>query len=247
MVWRVTWTVASLVAVETLILAVSLAPVFAGWSYLASLELAPGVRLALFAVAVGPSYVVFALTLMPVSAIVTRILGWRTPAGVEMRIADLEWPVLGWVRYVATNHFVRILAGQLLRGTPPWTAYMRLNGARIGRRVYVNSLEVSDYNLLEFGDDVVIGADAHIAGHTVERGVVKTGPVRLGPRVTVGVGTIVDIGVTAGADCQIGALSLVPKHTTLEAGGVYVGVPVRRIDDRPLGSAADADRTRRAS
>ena len=109
------------------------------------------------------------------------------------------------VRGVAVNHVVRVLAGQLLRGTPPWSFYLRLSGARVGRRVYVNSLSVSDYNLLEFGDDVVIGADAHIAGHTVERGVVKMAPVSLGPGVMVGVGSIVDIGATAGAGCQIGA------------------------------------------
>ncbi len=36
----------------------------------------------------------------------------------------------------------------------------RVTGARIGRRVYVNTLFISDHNLLEFGDDVVIGADA---------------------------------------------------------------------------------------
>lgn len=151
------------------------------------------------------------MILMPVSAIVSRILGWRTPPRAEMRIADLEWPLLDWVRSVAANHVVRVLAGQLLRGTPPWTAYLRLSGARIGRRVYVNSLSVSDYNLLEFGDDVVIGADAHIAGHTVERGVVKTAFVKLGPGVMVGVGSIVDIGVTVGAGCQIGVSASCPN------------------------------------
>jgi acetyltransferase-like isoleucine patch superfamily enzyme len=110
-----------------------------------------------------------------------------------------------------------------------WTAYLRLSGARIGRRVYVNSLGLSDYNLLELGEGVVIGADVHLAGHTVESGVVKTMPVRLGRNVTIGVGSIVDIGVVAGEGCQVGALSLVPKHTTLEPGAVYAGIPVRRI------------------
>jgi carbonic anhydrase/acetyltransferase-like protein (isoleucine patch superfamily) len=124
---------------------------------------------------------------------------------------------------------VRLFAGTLLRGTPVWTAYLRLCGARIGRRVYINSLELSDYNLLEFDDDVVIGADAHVAGHTVEGGSVKTAPVRLGRNVTVGIGSIVDIGVDAGDDAKIGALAFVPKHTRLEAGGVYAGIPVRRI------------------
>ena len=245
--WRLCWTVVSLIVVETLVIASALSPVLAAWFLLASLPLAPAVRLVVFALMAGPSYLVFALTLMPLSAIVTRILGWRAPLRAEMRITDLEWPLLNWVRGVAVNHVVRVLAGQLFRGTPPWSVYLRLSGARVGRRVYVNSLSVSDHNLLEFGDDVVIGADAHVAGHTVERGVVKTAPVRFGPRVVVGVGSIVDIGVTVGAGCQIGALSLVPKYVTLQAGAVYVGVPARRIDGRRMRSTGIADRARHIS
>jgi hypothetical protein len=39
---------------------------------------------------------------------------------------------------------------------------------------------VSDYNLLECGDDVVIGGGVHLSGHTVEAGIVKTARIRLG-------------------------------------------------------------------
>jgi acetyltransferase-like isoleucine patch superfamily enzyme len=108
--------------------------------------------------------------------------------------------------------------------------YMRLNGARLGHRVFVNSLGVMDHNLLEFGNDVVIGSDVHLSGHTVERGIVKTAKVRLGDRVTVGASSIVEIGVEAGTGCQIGALSFVPKFLTLEAEQTYAGIPVRRVE-----------------
>ena len=124
-----------------------------------------------------------------------------------------------WARYMAASHMVRVLAGGLFRGSPIWTAYLRLNGATIGKRVYVNSLSVSDHNLLEFGDDVVIGSGVHLSGHTVEGGVLKTAHVRLGRDVTIGLGSTIDIGVTVGDGCQVGALSLVPKFTTLEGGG----------------------------
>ena len=245
--WRVCWTMVSLIVVETLVIATALSPVVAAWFLLASLPLAPAVRLVVFALTAGPLYSRVRPDVDAGLGDGDPVLGWRTPLHAEMRITDLEWPLLNWVRYVAVNQVVRVLAGQLLRGTPPWSAYLRLSGSRVGRGVYVNSLAVSDYDLLEFGDGVVIGADAHIAGHTVERGVVKTAPVRFGPRVTVGVGSIVDIGVTVGAGCQIGALSFVPKHATLEADAVYVGVPARRIDGRRIRSTTIADRARRIS
>ena len=147
-----------------------------------------------------------------------------------MSIPMLGWPLLNWVRYMIAIHLVRFFAGTLFRGSPIWTAYLRLNGARLGRRVYVNSLAVSDHNLLDFGDDVVIGGDVHVSGHTVEHGMVKTGAVRLGPRVTIGLSSVINIDVDIGPDAQVGALSLVPKHTTLEGGNVYVGIPVSPLD-----------------
>jgi acetyltransferase-like isoleucine patch superfamily enzyme len=166
---------------------------------------------------------------MPLSALAVRLAGWRTRDQRRWAIADLDWELLDWARYLAAAHLVRLVAGSLFRGSPIWTAYLRLNGATIGRRVYVNSLSISDHNLLTFGDDVVIGADVHMSGHTVEGGVVKTGSVHLGPRVTIGLGSVVDIDVEAGAGCQVGALSLVPKHTRLAGDAVYAGIPAKRI------------------
>jgi acetyltransferase-like isoleucine patch superfamily enzyme len=105
-----------------------------------------------------------------------------------------------------------------------------MNGARIGRRVFINTLSIADHNLLEFGDDVVIGADVHISGHTVEDGVLKTAPVRLGSNVTVGLGSVIEIDVEVGPHCQIGALTFVPKHSRLHSHAVYVGIPARPLN-----------------
>jgi acetyltransferase-like isoleucine patch superfamily enzyme len=142
-----------------------------------------------------------------------------------MRIADMDWALLRWVRYGASIHLARVIAGSWFRGTPLWTGHLRLNGARLGRRVYVNSLSVSDYNLIECGDDVVIGGSVHLAGHTVEAGVVKTARVRLGSNVTIGLGSVIEIGVEIGSHAQVGALSFVPKYTKLKGGVVYAGAP----------------------
>jgi acetyltransferase-like isoleucine patch superfamily enzyme len=111
--------------------------------------------------------------------------------------------------------------------------YMRWNGAQLGRRVVVNSLDVVDHNLLEFGDDVVIGGGVHLAGHTVERGALVTATVRLGSRVVIGTGAVVEIGVEAGPACHVGALALVPKNSKLEAGGIYVGIPAHKLERSP--------------
>lgn len=229
--WRIAWSLASLVAVQIVVCGVSAAPVVLVWQWLVTAAGShPIARWALLSVAIAPSYVLFALCLMVVSPLALRLLRWHTPPDAEMRIADMDWALLRWVRYGASIHLVRVIAGTLVRGTPLWTSHLRLNGARLGKRVYVNSLSVSDYNLIECGDDVVIGAAAHLSGHTVEAGIVKTARVRLGNNVTIGLGCVIEIGVEIGSDSQVGALSFVPKYTKLAGGVVYAGAPAMPLD-----------------
>jgi len=228
---RLAWTIVSLCIVQALVCGLAALPSATLWYLLlAATGGRPAWRIAGASLIFVPSYALFALALMITSAATMRVLRWRTPAHAEMRLTDLGWPLLHWVRCMVMTHVVRVLAGYLFRSSPIWTAYLRLAGARLGRRVYVNSLWLSDYNLLEFGSDVVIGSDVHLSGHTVEAGVVKTAPVRLGNGVTIGLGSVVDIGVVVGDGCQVAAKSVVPKHAHLEAGAVYAGTPAHRID-----------------
>jgi acetyltransferase-like isoleucine patch superfamily enzyme len=233
-VGRVGWTLVSIVVVELAVCTAAALPVVLIWTQLmAWMSVDPLLRAAAFAAGLVPSYLAFALCLMPASAAATRLTGARTPPDAAMRISEMGWPLMRWARYMVASHLVRVLAGTVFRGSPIWTTYLRLNGAQIGKRVYVNSVFVSDHNLLELGDGVVIGSEVHLSGHTVEGGLVKTGAVRLGRNVTIGLGSVIDIGVTVGDDSQVGALSLVPKHTRLDAHGTYAGIPVRRIDAHP--------------
>jgi serine acetyltransferase len=229
-VWKVGWMVLTIVVVQGLVCGAAVLPVMLIWSQVHALTESSGLLgVVVLSVVAVPSYVLFTVLLMFVSAVTVRTLNWQTPVNVEMRIADVGWPLLQWARSMVATHLVRFFAGALFRGSPIWTAYLRLAGARLGRRVYVNSLAVTDYNLLEFGDDVVIGDDVHISGHTVEDGFVKTAPVRLASNVTIGLGSVIEIGVHAEDGCQVGALSFVPKHTRLEGGAIYAGIPAQRI------------------
>jgi acetyltransferase-like isoleucine patch superfamily enzyme len=228
---RVIWTVVSIFVVETLVFGLSVLPAFAFWSWwLTWVPDPPILRPAIVAMSLVPAYLVFAVALIGLSALSTRMCGWRTRPGGAWKLRDLEWPLLDWVRYMISTHVVRVLVGTFFRASPLWTLYMRWNGARVGRGVHINSLSISDHNMLEFGDGVVIGENVHLSGHTVEGGMVKTGPVRLGRFVTVGLGSMVGINVEAGEKCQIGAMSVVLKGTKLDGDAVYVGVPVRKIE-----------------
>jgi acetyltransferase-like isoleucine patch superfamily enzyme len=230
---RVLWTIASIALIECVVFGLAVLPAalfyqpFFRWRYGHDV-----VAIIVRSMAFIPAYTIFAFFLMVFSALSTRVTSWRTPRDANMSLAALEWPLLNWARYMVSVHFVRLFAGSLFRATPIWTFYLRLNGARLGKGVYVNSLAVNDHNLLEFDDYVVIGDDVHLSGHTVEGGMVRTASVRLGRGVLIGLGSVVGIGVEAGPGCHVGALSLVPKFTKLEPDTVYVGTPVRKLGRR---------------
>ena len=227
--FRIAWAIASFAIVQGIAVGLSALPVVWLGSGLLERTTSPVGRLMIVSFGALPAYVLFAGLLLVLSPAANRLAGWRTPERAEMHVCDFEWRLLDWARYSAGIHLARSLAGWLFRATPVWSAHLRLHGARIGRRVFINSLYLNDYNLLEFNDDVVIGADVHLSGHTVEGGIVKTGGVRLGRGVTIGLGAVIDIDVSVAAGCQVGAMSLVPKHTHLRIPTVYAGIPARRI------------------
>jgi acetyltransferase-like isoleucine patch superfamily enzyme len=236
---RVTWAVTSVLVTETILLGLAVLPAVSVWRWLASLTAIPDwAQVLAMAMAVVPAYLLFAFSLLLSSAFVTWAFRWRTRPGLEERLADMSWPVLDWGRYLVTIQVARLFAGAVFRSTPVWTMYLRLNGARIGRGGWINSLKLMDHNLLEFGPRVVIGSDASVSGHTIERGVLKTAPVRLGRDVTIGIGSVVGIGTTVGDGAQVGALSVVPKHAVLAPGATYAGAPVRRLERPPVSGAA---------
>lgn len=239
---RFAWAIVSVLIVETCILGLAAAPAIAGWRWGARIEGIPewGSMLFLSVLAV-PSYLLFAFGVLVYSAWVTRLLGWRTLPGLSEPLDRFGWPLLNWGRYLISIHVARMFAGAVFRSTPIWLQYMRWNGARIGRGVWVNSLSLMDHNLLEFGDGVVIGSDARVSGHTVERGMLETAVVRIGAGSTIGIGSVIGIGTEIGTNTQVGALSVVPKFSRLEANTDYAGAPVHRLPPRMVAVSEASD------
>ena len=80
---RMAWTIGTLLVVQALVCGLSVLPVVLLWAPMVAWTAGNLTgRFVIFSLAVVPSYALFAVTLICVSALSTRLTGWRSCAGV---------------------------------------------------------------------------------------------------------------------------------------------------------------------
>lgn len=145
-----------------------------------------------------------------------------------------------YLRHWVVCQAVRLIPWPMLQGTIFQQMALRALGARIGRGVHIHrgvDLRRGGWDLLEIGDDVAIGQDAHIGLVELDRGDIVVGPVVLEDGATV----MVRAGVEG--NCRIGAGSVLTALSVLNDGGIippgetWDGVPASRIGVAPAAPA----------
>ena len=108
--------------------------------------------------------------------------------------------------------------------------FYKLIGVKIGRNVRIAPGVTLDFifpELIEIGDNSVIGFESLILTHEFLVNEWRRGKVIIGSNVVVGAQTTVMPGVTIGDHSTIAVKSLVNK--TLKPHSKVVGIPIRRI------------------
>jgi acetyltransferase-like isoleucine patch superfamily enzyme len=82
---------------------------------------------------------------------------------------------------------------------------------------------------LKIGRNVLIGSDAVISGHKVERQTVTLENVTIGDNVLIGTHAIILPGVTIGNNVVIGANTVLQRGTTIPDGETWAGNPAQRL------------------
>ncbi|MFE6702351.1 Pls/PosA family non-ribosomal peptide synthetase [Streptomyces sp. NPDC057718] len=160
---------------------------------------------------------------LPILVKWTLIGRWKP---VEIRV----WS-LGYVRFWLVKSLVRADPLVLFAGSPLYTGYLRLLGARIGPgvTVFARSAPVCT-DLLTIGAGSVVRKDALLSCYRAHDGLIQTGPVTLGRHTTVGAATVLDIDTSLGDGSRLAHASSLHRGQSVPAGEHWHGSPAVPAD-----------------
>jgi non-ribosomal peptide synthetase-like protein len=211
-------------------------------------------RATLPASVLGLSFYLFLLTLsglaydqdLPIPAFASPLVAIASGIAVIGFCAATKRNVIGvyrprveplWSLFVRRSEFVTgmyeaaaVPAGLgMLVGTPYLPMLLRWFGARIGRRTWIGTTYLTEFDLVDVGDHATVGTEVSLQTHLFEDRVMKMSVVTVGAGATVGTRAIVLYDGIVGDDVSLGSLSLLMKGEHLESGTSWRGIPAQTV------------------
>ena len=176
-------------------------------------------------VGIGLGYILWGVCLIAICGLFGGIFRIRKEEGKYPLRSVIT---IQWAFSLVAHRVARVFLGLIV---PSFigTMYYRMMGAKIGKGVQLNSMNINDASMISIGDGVVVVGDATINGHIVESGEIVLAPVRIGDRALIGGGSIIQPGCTIGSGAVIASRAVVPKWTEVPEGEVWGGIPAKFI------------------
>ncbi len=169
---------------------------------------------------------------------------WSTVTSFAMTavVIIVKWLTMGryepvvkpmWSWWAMSTESIAVMYGGMagkvllehLRGTPflPWI--LRLFGAKIGKGVYMDMTDITEFDCVTVGDFCALNSGCALQTHLYEDRVMKVGRVKLGRGVTVGSGATVLYDTKVGDFARLGPWTLVMKGEEIPANSEWTGAP----------------------
>jgi non-ribosomal peptide synthetase-like protein len=178
--------------------------------------------------------------------LVAPLLGVLTALLLLCAVATMKWLLVGtyrprveplWSRFVRRSELVTGLYEAaavpgllfLLAGTPFLPPALRLFGARIGRRTWIATTYLTEFDLVEIGDGAMVGREVSLQTHLFEDRVMKMSTVRVGAGATVGDRAIILYDAELGDGAALCPLSLAMKGEQLPTETQWRGIPAEGV------------------
>ncbi len=189
-----------------------------------------------------------ALGIFMAAGIINSFIMYFFSMGFKWLLMGVYKPIMKpmWSWWAMRTEAVAVFYGGLsskvlleyLRGTPflPWL--LRPYGMKVGKGVYINSTDITEFDCIKIGDFSAINMQAEIQTHLYEDRVMKVGRIDIGKGVTVGSGTTILYDTKIEDWVQVGPLSLLMKGETLPTSTVWSGSPTQPMPVNPHATVA---------
>jgi hypothetical protein len=168
----------------------------------------------------GAAFVFFFFGLLLMGCII-RLLSLGVKPG---RHPQASLPVLLWVIISGVFTLAWRLILPMVPMTPFSEMFYRLAGCRIGKNVWINTINLLDCFMISIGDNTVIGGDAVLSPHVYENGHVLIMPIVIGSNCLIGGNAFISPGVTVGDGSVIGMHAHLRKGKQLPPGSRIASV-----------------------
>ncbi|WP_118952124.1 Pls/PosA family non-ribosomal peptide synthetase [Taibaiella helva] len=161
----------------------------------------------------------------------TVLLKWIT-VGRYIKEQKPMWTHKVWRSEAITTTYEALAVPfflEYLKGTPFLSWALRLLGVRTGRRVWLNTTDITEHDMVRIGDDAALNEDCGPQTHLFEDRVMKVGPVSIGARCSIGARSIILYDSEIGDEVKLEPLSLVMKGEKLAPQTAWTGSPVKAL------------------
>ena len=142
--------------------------------------------------------------------------------------------LLDWYKYknpaVVFFNFIVVSLSKIIPSMSLKRGLLRITGMKIGKNTAIGLDAMFDVffpELIEIGDNTIIGYSSTILAHEFLIKELRTGKVKIGSNVMLGANSTVLAGIEICDNVTVSACSLVNKN--LEKKGLYGGVPAKKI------------------
>jgi non-ribosomal peptide synthetase-like protein len=138
------------------------------------------------------------------------------------------WTPFVWFSEGVTNLYEGIAVPNFLRylrGTPLLPVALNFLGCRIGKGVYLDTTDITEFDCVTIGDYSELNALACPQTHLFEDRVMKIDHVTIGERVYMGPRSAVLYSAVVADNAKLGALTLVMKGEFIPAASSWKGCP----------------------
>ncbi|WP_151796012.1 Pls/PosA family non-ribosomal peptide synthetase [Acinetobacter soli] len=163
------------------------------------------------------------------SFLVIVLLKWALIGRYTPRSAPM-WTMFVWVSEGITSLYESIAIPNCLnyvRGTPLLPALMRLLGVKVGKQVYMDTADITEFDCVSIGDYSELNSFSGPQTHLFEDRIMKIGRVEIGQHVTVHCRSIVLYNAEVGDQSLLGPLTLVMKGEKIPAQSAWIGSPAQ--------------------